>query len=82
MRARGHPDGTGQLCAEAAAMSLLDQQIDVTCLECGSTRAVACLTDNALGICPTCGYVGWALAEDVNFADLRALRGLELAFAS
>jgi Zn finger protein HypA/HybF involved in hydrogenase expression len=63
-------------------MTLIDeQQIEVTCLECGSSRTVEGLTDTALGICPACGYVGWALAKDVNFAQLKTLRRLDLAFA-
>jgi hypothetical protein len=62
-------------------MTLLDQHIEVTCLECGASRAVSGLTDAALGICPTCGYVGWALAKDVNFTQLSTLRRLDLAFA-
>jgi hypothetical protein len=79
--ARGYPDDAEQGRAEGVAMTLIDEHIEVTCLECGLSRTVTGLTDTALGICATCGYIGWALAKDVNFAQLKTLRRLELAFA-
>ena len=54
--------------------------IEVTCLECGAARAVGSLSNDALGLCPTCGYIGWALSRDVAFAELRTAAPHGFAF--
>jgi hypothetical protein len=52
------------------------QKHAVECLRCGSFRTVERERSARLdpGECPTCGYVGWALAADLSEPVRRTLR--------
>ena len=48
----------------------------VECLACGARRALVPGVHShlATGECPRCGYVGWALPDDLSEQSRRALR--------
>ena len=50
----------------------------IECLACGCLREVAGPIDYALdaGSCPRCGYVGWAVSDDLSELERRELRDL------
>ena len=73
------PDATQQQRAEGKRMNT--PHIEITCLECHSCRRVKGLGYEQLGSCLNCGYVGWALAEEMETADPRVTRTLGFAFA-
>jgi len=48
----------------------------VECLACGERRSLNARAHShlAIGECPRCGYVGWALPGDLSEQSRRALR--------
>ena len=58
-----------------------EQQIEVECLDCGTYRSVTDLSNDALGPCPACGYIGWTHAGAISETELRTLHRMHLAVA-
>jgi Zn ribbon nucleic-acid-binding protein len=55
------------------------ESLVVECLRCGSHRqSEASPLRKANPECPRCGYVGWALVDDLTERDRRALRSRPL----
>ena len=66
--AESNPDARYPYCVQGVVMKKL---IEVACLECGAYRDVTGLSNDELGSCITCGYIGWAVARDVGHGDVR-----------
>ena len=50
----------------------------IECLRCGRPREVMGASGHVgdAGLCPRCGYVGWALSDDLSEDERRELRDL------
>jgi hypothetical protein len=82
-----NPDAERPLHADDTAMTTLAHRhprrsLEVACLECSSCRYVSGLSNDELGVCLTCGYIGWALAQDVTYADVHTAASPVFAFSS
>lgn len=69
------------LCMTTLTRPYREQQLEVECLDCGTYRSVTDLSNDALGVCPACGYIGWTLAGTVTDTELRTLQLMHLAVA-
>jgi hypothetical protein len=56
-----------------------ERQIEIECLGCGTDRSVTDLSNDALGLCPACGYIGWTFAGTVTETELTTLHRVHLA---
>jgi hypothetical protein len=45
----------------------------IECLACGAVRVVLGTSSEETGECPRCGYLGWAYAEDLDWATEKAI---------
>jgi len=54
----------------------------VECLKCGLPRVIRGERDHAMamGHCPRCSYVGWALSESLVESERRALRDVPVEY--
>lgn len=50
--------------------------VTIECLRCGKLRRLGGCTGHAMesGSCPRCGYVGWAVSDELSEHDRRELR--------
>jgi hypothetical protein len=60
-------------------MEVMDlPSIEIECLACATTRLAASLEGRDTGVCPTCGYVGWALPAEIDDTKRHELRAARL----
>jgi hypothetical protein len=60
-------------------LQLHEGQTEIECLHCGTCRYVNGLSTDELGVCPICGYVGWAPSDSVTEVELRNLQDMHAA---
>jgi hypothetical protein len=57
-----------------SSLTGIGHHIVIECLACGTTRNVLGLTCDEIGVCPRCGYVGWAFPSSISRSERARLQ--------